>query len=313
MLGDSCEDYREVWKRFRARFIAEEPQLGAVSVSTLRRFMTDEDIFGACDDMWKYHTRSNPALSTHLYDISIRFAQSILGEFVSAEDRCFKLRYLQYEWVRLTMEQLRREMWFCSGLIYWMLNDCWPAASGWALVDYYNRPKDAWYAFKRCAGKTVLSLDFEDGRYVLYASNEGAAVQNAHIRVLIVDQDSVREIAEFHAGLAGASAAVVGSWQLELEQNEILVAEISAGALRDSTFYRHGALRMLPTSVHTEHWPDEQTVSVRADRYVHAVELEGECVFEDNCFSLLPGETRKIGYRRLQPGEITVTAYTIIE
>lgn len=154
MLSGNCADYRKAWKYFRARFIAEEPHLGAVTEGTLRKFMTDEDIFGKDDSMWRSHTKSNPALPTHLFDISLSFAESILGAFSSPADKAFKLRYLQYEWIRFTMEQLRREMWLQSGIIYWMYNDCWPAASGWALVDYYNKPKDAWYAFRRCAKRS---------------------------------------------------------------------------------------------------------------------------------------------------------------
>ena len=52
-------------------------------------------------------------------------------------------------------------------------------------------------------------------------------------------------------------------------------------------------------------------VDVHADSYVHVVELSGEAVFSDNCFSLLPGETRRITFREPAEREITVTAYTI--
>ncbi|KAF2098291.1 beta-mannosidase [Rhizodiscina lignyota] len=36
----------------------------------------------------------------------------------------------------------------CGGAIAWQLNDCWPASS-WALVDYYERPKPAYYTIAR--------------------------------------------------------------------------------------------------------------------------------------------------------------------
>ncbi|MBR6766806.1 MAG: hypothetical protein IKM02_02520 [Clostridia bacterium] len=310
MLSGKCDDYRQAWKKFRARFIAEEPQLGAVSYGTLKKFMTDDDIFGSSDEMWKFHTKSNPALSTHLYDISIRFAESILGAFTSSEDRFFKLRYLQYEWVRFTMEQLRREMWFQSGLIYWMYNDCWPAASGWALLDYYNKPKDAWYAFRRCAKKTVVSLDYEDGKYTLYVSNEGNAVQDARIRVMIVSEYTIQSVENILMNLPAGSTVIAGEWNISLPGNSQLVAEIHADGMTDRTFYAHGALNIRPARVNLAPVPDENAVIVSADTYVHAVELEGEAVFSDNCFSLLPGESRKIAVRGANPETITVQAYT---
>ena len=310
MLGENCDDYRQAWKRFRARFIAEEPQLGAVSLSTLKKFMTEEDIFGADEDMWKFHTKSNPYLSAHLFDISTHFAQCILGEFTSPQDKYFKLRYLQYEWVRLTMEQLRREMWFESGIVYWMFNDCWPAASGWALVDYYNKPKDAWYAFRRCAKKTVLSLDYEDGEYKLYVSNEGCAIENAELRLFKLNHAGQQLLDAWTTDIPAAASTIVKTWQTALNDGELLVAEIRTADHFDRTFYQAGALKLYPTSVQMVHDPVAHVVEVTADCYVHVVELEGEAIFEDNCFSLMPGETRRIKYEALADGEISAVAYT---
>ena len=313
MMGENCDDYRQVWKTFRARFIAEEPQLGAVSLSTLRRFMTEEDIWGSDESMWKFHTKTNPYLSAHLFDISTHFAQRILGTFTSPEDKYFKLRYLQYEWVRLTMEQLRREMWFETGIVYWMFNDCWPAASGWALVDYYNKPKDAWYAFRRCAKNTVVSLDHEDGKFLLYVSNEGNAIKNAEIRLYKVNHAGRQLIESLTTDIPAACAVVVKSWQTDLCESELLVAEITTADGFDRTFYQAGALKLYPSTVQMTLHPDKQLIEVSTERYVHVVEFEGESVFEDNCFSLMPGETRQIKYEELGSGEISVTAYTCFE
>ncbi len=37
---------------------------------------------------------------------------------------------------------------YCSGALVWQLNDCWPCTS-WSIVDYYLRPKLAYFAVKR--------------------------------------------------------------------------------------------------------------------------------------------------------------------
>jgi beta-mannosidase len=36
----------------------------------------------------------------------------------------------------------------CGGALLWQLNDCWPTIS-WAIVDYFLRPKPAYYTVKR--------------------------------------------------------------------------------------------------------------------------------------------------------------------
>ncbi|KAG9090593.1 hypothetical protein FRC06_000958 [Ceratobasidium sp. 370] len=37
---------------------------------------------------------------------------------------------------------------FCAGVIVWQLNDCWPVSS-WAIVDYFLRPKPAYFTIAR--------------------------------------------------------------------------------------------------------------------------------------------------------------------
>ena len=310
MLSGSCADYKETWKNFRARFIAEEPQLGAISEGSIRRFMTEEDIYGENNAMWLYHTKSNPALRDEIFDISAKFAESILGRFADGKDRFFKLRYLQYEWVRITLEQLRREMWFQSGLIYWMINDCWPASSGWSIIDYYNKPKDAYYAFKRCAKQVVLSIDKEDGEYRLHVSNQGAAVPGAKVRLSVANANSVTEIFSADYDIPAAGTNIIRNSAVTLENGEFLVAEISSAANCDRTFYREGMLDIVPADVKMTRDAENRTVTVKAVSYIHAVELEGDAVFEDNCFSLMPGEERTVSYQPITEGDITVTAYT---
>ncbi|MBQ4090251.1 MAG: hypothetical protein IJC56_10315, partial [Clostridia bacterium] len=311
MMSGDCHDYKEAWKRFRARFIAEEPQLGAVSELTARRFMTEEDMYGDSDYMWLYHTKSNPGLRDELFDISCKFAESVLGKFADKKDRYFKLRYLQYEWVRLTMEQLRREMWFQSGVIYWMLNDCWPASSGWALIDYYNRPKDAYYAFRRCARRAVISMDHEDGVFRLHVSNTGAALAGAKFTISAVRGGDVRRIGDVVSDIPAGTACVVWEGNVALENGEMIIADMAYDGGCDRASWKDGALEIAPAEVEISVDEAAHAVTVKAEKYVHAVELSGDCVFADNCFSLMPGEEKTITYDVISDGDIGVTAYTV--
>lgn len=119
--------------------------MGAISLPSLRRFMTDDDIFNS-DDMWLFHTKDQGTPEVPNIHFTGKFARKVLGEFKNGEDKVFKLKYAQYEWVRITMENLRRNKGYTNGEIYWMWNDCWPAAIGWAFVDYYCQPKASYCA-----------------------------------------------------------------------------------------------------------------------------------------------------------------------
>lgn len=57
--------------------------------------------------------------------------------------QCETMFYAYRDW-RRQWGQSRK----CGGALVWQLNDCWPCSS-WAIVDYYRRPKPAYYAIKR--------------------------------------------------------------------------------------------------------------------------------------------------------------------
>jgi beta-mannosidase len=311
---EDLSDYKDEFKKFRARFIAEEPQMGAISFSSLRRFMDEKDIYET-DDMWLYHTQSNPALKRELFEYLTMMTEKILGKFTDGRDRLFKMRYMQYEWIRVVMEQARREKGLCSGIIYWMMNECWPAASGWSLIDFYNLPKDGFYSFKRCARPVVASVDYDGKFYNALIVNDGKEREiKGRLSLISADGKTVTPGSLFSNVFAKDTAETLIVTGVRLEKGEMLVFDVESELGRDRAFYRPGALEIHPTEVEFILDKDGKTVTVSADRYVHAVTFSGNAIFEDNCFSLLPGESRTVSYRPLKEGlfeDISVEAYTV--
>ncbi len=295
--GD-VSDYREVFKRFRARFVAEEPQLGATDAASLCRFLTEEDIYGEDESMLLYHTKGNPGLKKELYTYMSDFAAALLGPFTDGRDRLFKLRYVQYEWVRVVMEQMRRAPRICTGMIFWMMNDCWPAAAGWSLLDYYNRPKAAWYAFRRLAAPVVASIDASDGSYEVHVGNKQTTPATIRGTLTHLGSDGVSVLAsrEVCATVPAADAAVVLRTPVSLQTGEVLVFDLQTDSGCDRTFYAPGALQLHPCAIDVHIDADAHTITLRAERYTHAVLLDGDILPADNGFSLLPGECRTIPY-----------------
>ena len=299
-------DYKDFFKDFLARFIAEEPVMGAVSLSSLRKFMTDDDIYSE-SPMWLYHTKGNPAMKKELFWFTEEFARRLLGEFKDGKDRFFKLKYLGYEWLRISMENVRRNTDFCSGIIYWMLNDCWPAASGWALIDYYSSPKPMYYSFKRSAAKTICSIDKEKDSYNVYLCNDSLNDINLSIKVSYLLDDVIKVIAQNEVTVKGGKSTVVYSLDTDkMPYDAILIAEIENG---DRAFYKNGALELSETEKPEILKITDKNITLKASSYIHAVELDGDCEFSDNYFSMLPNEIREVSYDNLSGG-ITVCAYT---
>ncbi len=306
--------YKEEMKKYRARFVAEEPVFGATSLSSLRKFMTEEEIFSEDMAAWLYHTKGNPGLGKELMHYFLRLTEGIFGKFKNPEDRFFKYKYLAYEWIRVVMEQARREKWFCSGEIFWMLNDCWTAASGWALIDYFNKPKLGYYAFKRCAAPILSSIDYEDGEYRFFVSNDAQAAYRARVVLYLVKEGAHRPIGEFEM-LCPAGESVSRKIEACLAEGEVLVAELSCEAGDCRAFYKAGDLRIEKCGEGAiEYSAMDGCVTLLAREYLQAVELEGEAIFEENGFSMLAGERKTVRFEYLPDASdeiISAQAYTL--
>ncbi|HEY5140526.1 MAG TPA: hypothetical protein VIJ25_14595, partial [Methylococcales bacterium] len=139
-LRSDMSDYRKKIDAVHGRFVSECALPGAPPWRSLLKFMTENDIAGPNADMWEYHTKDNPFNGmddlTH-YQMLVRTAENLFGK---TDDPCQRVQYMEYvqcEFNRLIVESLRRRKFDCSGVLFWMYNDCWPA-SGWSVVDYYG-------------------------------------------------------------------------------------------------------------------------------------------------------------------------------
>jgi beta-mannosidase len=296
---EDLSDYKEELKKYRARFIEEEPIFGATSLSALQKFMTKEEIFSDDMDMWLYHTKGNPGLEKELLEYALQFTEKVLGTFQNPQDRYFKFQYFEYEWLRIVMEQARREKWFCSGIVFWMLNDCWTAASGWALIDYFNKPKLGYYSFKRCAKPILCSLDFENEKYTLSVSNDSLIDCRCNIEVLKMKNGKTEKLDGFSVACP-ANENVTRELSVALEKDEALIAELKSPLNDCRAFYKHGGLRLKKIDGEIECSVEEGKVVLTAKQYVHTVVLEGEAIFEDNGFSMLKGERKVVPFRLLK-------------
>lgn len=304
--NDECDDYKEHFKEFSARFVSEEFTFGAVSQCSLERFMNEKDIFET-DDMWLYHSKGNPWLPDEILNYCNSFARKVLGEFEDGEDRLFKRQYIQYEWVRVTMELARRNRGFCGGVVYWMLNDCWPAAMGWSFIDYYCMPKASFYAFKKAAADISLSIDCHDEKLFVYLCNDtGESVsRKVSVRAENILSGETVAVEETEALAEANCVTAVELCNVSAGENTVVFAECEDA----DAFWKSGALRLEKCDLPKIEEKGEGYIVLSAEKYIHAVELCGDMVFEDNFFALKSGERRKIKYRG--DGEIKIHAYTL--
>lgn len=308
MKEKEMEDYKEYFGEYTARFISEEPIFGAVSKNTMQKMMTEEDFYDASMKMWYHHTKTNPPLG-ELMDLFLDFGQKILGTYVDRDDLLFKFQYLQYEQVRIAMERSRKDGWFCAGILFWMLNDCWPAASGWAMIDYYLYPKAAYYSFQRAA-KHVISITEADRVIISNIGNKAAELLVKCDKCNIKTGKKEELFCENIRSEAGALSELLV--QTDLKENEILWSSLydRTGKLYDRSFYKQGKLLLEPADKVQIKRLTDRSFQITAEEDIHAIELASEGIFEENWFSMETGEKKVVRADRAV-GELTVNAYRL--
>ena len=297
------KDYRSYFSTYLSRFNAEQPAMGMPFVSSLRKFLTDEDIFGDDTAMSEFHTKNNPGLgAVTLYGYVELLSRKIFGDFTSGEDRVRKMQMLQCEWIRLTLELYRRNKWFSSGILYWMYNDCWPAANGWSLVDYYAMPKPAFYAFKRCAKPVIASLEQEGEELRVYVCNDSLEATSGNGKVYLYDFREDRELmATSFAYAVGANVSelVLTVDYREMKEHMTNSTVILCDIPGDRAFLIPGRYQDLDL-----HYADakilaqsEEAVTVMTDSFLPFAMVDLPAVLDDNCMPLKKGEIRTLKFK----------------
>lgn len=310
------DDYKEFFNQFSARFISEEPVFGGLSNSAYLKFLTEDDVFNdETEEMLRFHTKKN-ADFPEFYDDIKNFCAKVFGEAKSSEERLFQYRYLGYEWLRVVFENYRRSIGYCNGVVFWMLNDCWPAALGWAMIDYYNMPKSLYYAFRRTAQSVTASVTEENGKYYLHVSNDmlnGTAVKAKAYIFDLANHD--KPVATYETELTvDAYSPLKTELPWQSDATKFVVCDICHDGGTDRCFYKKGDLKIDSSDKVIVASRDENSITITASGYVHAVELDGEYIFSDNYFTMLNGETRTISFEKCENAvsdRVEVSAYTI--
>jgi len=255
----------------------------------------------------EFETMGVPRVRTEL-SVAYIDHNTLQSGFENADDRNFKMRYVQHECVRVSLEQLRRESWFCSGVIFWMLSDCWPAAAGWTFLDYYIMPKASYYSFKRCSKPVICSIDKCENTYSVYVCNNNLYDIDAKTEIFAVDKaGNQKHIATVDSNVPKQSSQAV--YNFEYEGCGIIIAQNQY----DRASYKNGDLAVTKTDI--EYTINGDSVTFKSKGYIHAVEIDGNVAVSDNYFSMLPGEEKTVELKNEsnEQREINICAYTIGE
>ncbi|MEM2685493.1 MAG: glycoside hydrolase family 2 TIM barrel-domain containing protein [Candidatus Bathyarchaeia archaeon] len=134
------------------RFISEFGFQAPPVMETVESFTAEEDRW-AQSQVMEWHNK--------MYEGTERLYRFLAAHFRVPED-LRKFIYLtqlnQAEALKTAISHWRSRMFKTSGCLIWQINDCWPVVS-WSLIDYYFRPKPAYYYVKRAFNSVYVALN----------------------------------------------------------------------------------------------------------------------------------------------------------
>ncbi len=322
-----AENIDQTWFDKVGRMATESALEGYPLPTSLRKFLSEDDILDRDSDVIEYHIKNNmyfePAGLLSVHNRLKKTAEVMVGRSDDRYEDIYRLSYIQYEWARYVLEGARRSNWYCSGILYWMFNDCWPAL-GYAVVDYYGVPKSGWYATKYSGAPVAGTIkpEGDDLKFIVLNNSLETAALEYKIKLYQIDDRRLNEVAHGRVeAKQNVNTDIVtvpkASFVMNGNENVIVFLEL----------YRDGELisraRWYPNWLLDLDLPKAE-IEVTVDRKAHTVTatckkgvaigvaLDGDMVCEDNYLDILEGETKVITFDPLEGfDKIDVYGYNI--
>ncbi len=274
---------------------------------------------------------SNPHWCFHAnWWVDRQSVEKLFGPLSNMEDYVKASQWVQAEGLRYAIEASRRRKWRTSGTIPWQFNEPWPNVVGTYCVDYYGKPKPAYYAVQSAYAPLLISAQYEKlvwnpaevwraGVWLNNSLNQAREVRYQCSLVQLVDG---KELAAAHGEVVAQPASAIQLTEMQYEipsdYNGILALRLTAEdqkgmVVENSYIYSvkplgstqspfRGLLEVDQTDIRVER-SDQSLIAVQnvgsaPALYVilHPEDDYSALIFSDGYFCLAKGETRQLRY-----------------
>lgn len=241
------------------------------------------------------------------------------GDLGSFNDWLYLAQVMQARALDMGVSWFRALHPYCSGALYWQLNDCWPVSS-WSAIDSDGRLKPLWYATKRFFAPRLLTVkprqvvgdDHVIGKLALYAHNDSDLPWRGVVRLQLLDlQGQSLQAQGVTIDIAPRDCQrfdVPDAWHDDADQRFIAAEFLGNDPEEDESlaaapaFWWFGLDKELDYAeadfdAMLEHDASAATYyltvkanSVIRDLCVFADRLDADAVISDQCVTLLPGQ-----------------------
>ena len=160
-------DFYEFWRGAKSALHSESSVSGPAHPETFAGILGLSSLDGVgvpterSDPLWVAHKAFRAAwdaIDDNWLDIT--GAEMLFGKLPDAITLIRALSYIQCEGTRFMIESVRRRQGRSTGLVWWGINEPFPALAGNALVDFFGRTKPALDIMRGAFHPHLLSLDY---------------------------------------------------------------------------------------------------------------------------------------------------------
>lgn len=342
----SQEKYQN-FDKLVGRFVSEFGMEAFPNIKTIEAFLPlgkdDPDRFAQSSTVDFHNKADGHERRIALYLVeNFRYAPDPLEQFI------YSTQLMQAECLASAYRLWKRQ-WkgpgkeYCGGALVWQINDCWPVTS-WSIVDYYLRPKHAYYTVKR--EMAPISLGVTRKEHVVARDKHTRAFVDKTTQIEIwgsnltledITGDVVVKACDVITGKETYSKTVKASVLLpenrstEVIAMDVPVAKKNAGEEARTVIAAYLVVGGTQVARYIN-WPeplkyvhlqkplhlsadvsrDGKTVELSSEVPVKGVALECEddgVLFADNLVDVVPGEVVSIGVRGANKGTRIQTRY----
>lgn len=192
----------DFYRHSSAHFISEIGYHGCPSVSSLKRFIPQDDLWPITNDSWDAHnTEYTLMIRNRGYDRNQLMADQVTDMFGIKCGSLSQLAMLsqisQAEAKKFFIEQTRLKKWRRTGIIWWNMRDCWPQISD-AVVDYYFQKKLAFYYIARAQQPVcMICAEAENWHHGVFLCNDSNETHT--VKYLVKDGETGEVLGEGNA------------------------------------------------------------------------------------------------------------------
>lgn len=170
----------EVYHSVKPRFCSEFGYQSFPSLSEVKSFASGRDL-NLSSSVMEHHQRNDEG-NQIITEMFMRYFRVPVG----FENQLY-LSQVQQAWaIETAVTFWRSLMPYCTGTLFWQLNDVWPVSS-WSSIEYSGKWKALQYAAKRFYSTVSPVLYKEDGKLYFKVANDGKTEAKVSASLMLVN------------------------------------------------------------------------------------------------------------------------------